>query len=268
MPEKRKKPWFYHDADAHRDHKLTSLEKVGGYEFIGYWWTLVEVLRETPSYSLPCESIGSLFYSLRFNDERGEKFLQAALSLGLLVKEHERIFSPSLVERMAAYDRMCAGKGVGRVDDGSKKGSERVRVPSASRDPDPVPDPDPYLIPSNRSFDPPGGSKKYLDWVFLDDYRFEMLVKRYKEEGFDDPKKWVLRAIELLDRDFEANREKRFKYTDDYKNLISWPLTECKKQYQNERRGAATKKEDSQPRRVIPDAKATKAMLDKIYKKQ
>ena len=100
--------YFSHDSNARRDPKILSLRSLWGAEGYGWWWMVVEMLREQNSYrlSLDRHCVGALAFEFGgVTAEKAEQFLTDCIDIGLLEKdENEKIFAPSLVRRMTILE--------------------------------------------------------------------------------------------------------------------------------------------------------------------
>lgn len=127
--------WFPHDSNAREDKKMKRLRRLRGYEGVGIFWCVVEMLREenAAGYKLELSSIEDIAFQ-NFDESVFDDFFD----IGLLDKDDEFFWSDSLVRRMRPFDEKrrklsAAGKRGGRPlkkggfnqDKGRIKGGKR-----------------------------------------------------------------------------------------------------------------------------------------------
>jgi len=111
--------WFPHDCNAHRDPKIIMLRSIYGYEALGIYWSIVEILRDQSDYSFDVggkfgyQTLAALLGLDRAKVE--ELVSDMVTEFELLELKNNKITSPSLIRRMAPYDaRKKNGKKGGR----------------------------------------------------------------------------------------------------------------------------------------------------------
>jgi len=102
--------WFSHDSNARHDPKICAMRSVYGEEGYGWYWIIVEMLREQKDYKLPINNkygYDALAMQLHCSRDATEKFVDACLNdfidadgIGLFQKDDKYIWSNSLIERM------------------------------------------------------------------------------------------------------------------------------------------------------------------------
>lgn len=113
---KKKKPdWFRHDREASRDEKLLQLRAIGGWEYIGLWWGLIEHLSGQDDLALREKSLGGTALAFAVDQKLFTDFLNACVEVGLLICEGGIYYSRSLKERLSKFEsvsqaRSAAGK--------------------------------------------------------------------------------------------------------------------------------------------------------------
>lgn len=95
--------YFPHDSNAHNDEKILGLRLQCGWEGVGLFWTLIEILRDCPTYRHTCD-LATLELGLSTPQATLQATLQACFKLGLLVEKDGFFSSPSLDRRMADAD--------------------------------------------------------------------------------------------------------------------------------------------------------------------
>jgi hypothetical protein len=99
--------WFTHDSNAHRDQKILEMISVYGMEGYGWWWTLLELMRETTDFKLKIKgkyAIPTLANELRTTPERLTAFINDCVGEFELFESDGQYFcSPSFNKRMQNY---------------------------------------------------------------------------------------------------------------------------------------------------------------------
>lgn len=95
---------FLHDSDASRDPKILSLIRAGSWEAYGLWWAIVENLRSANLNRLKRTDIDALAWGMHIETEKLTKVIDLCIQFGLLEEKEGCFFSPSLDERIAAYE--------------------------------------------------------------------------------------------------------------------------------------------------------------------
>jgi len=133
---------FLHDSNSRHDVKMLKLWNKFGYEGIGIFWCIVEILREQPNFKFKISDIELLSIELRINKVLIKDLITFCLSpeTGLFKNENESFFSESLLRRMEKFKesrfRMSAGgklgmerrysKGVSKVLTSRLQGGNKV----------------------------------------------------------------------------------------------------------------------------------------------
>lgn len=106
--------WFKHDANARRDHKILMLRAVYGAQGYGWWWMLLEMMRESSGYKLKLAgkyAIPTLAQELGAEPDRLKEFIEDCIEeFELFETDSEYFWSPSLLNRMKAYDLVIEQK--------------------------------------------------------------------------------------------------------------------------------------------------------------
>lgn len=99
--------WFTHDSNARNDNKMLALRSIYGAEGYGWFFMLIEILREEDGYRLPVNdyTYPGLIAQLReSNTDRVKAFVGDCIKIGLLKSDDKCIWSDSLLNRMAKLD--------------------------------------------------------------------------------------------------------------------------------------------------------------------
>ncbi len=99
--------WFPHDANARRDQKITMMRLVYGAEGYGWYWMLIELMREEDEHKLRLTgkyTMSALARELDTEPEKIDKYITDCISeFELFQTDWEYFWSPSLVKRMQKY---------------------------------------------------------------------------------------------------------------------------------------------------------------------
>lgn len=100
--------YFSHDANARHDPKISAMRGIYGAEGYGWYWMLVEMMREANEYRLDMQSKYAFHaYALQMNAEctKIEAFVRDCIDeFSLFESDGARFWSPSLVRRMSKME--------------------------------------------------------------------------------------------------------------------------------------------------------------------
>lgn len=103
--------WFKHDANARRDQKILTMRLVYGAEGYGWWWMLIELMREDSNNRLKLSgkhTMPTLAKELDADPEKLKEFIMDCINeFGLFESDGEYFWSPSLLRRVEAYNELC-----------------------------------------------------------------------------------------------------------------------------------------------------------------
>jgi hypothetical protein len=106
--------WFKHDANARRDQKIMTMRLVYGAEGYGWWWMLIELMREAQEHKLRLtgkHTLAALAKELDAKPQKLKEFIQDCIEeFELFQSDGEYFWSPSLVRRMNAYNEVVNKK--------------------------------------------------------------------------------------------------------------------------------------------------------------
>lgn len=106
--------WFKHDANARRDQKILMMRSVYGMEGYGWYWAIIELMREADDYSISLTgkyALQALAGELEVDQARLKEYVKDCISeFGLFESDGESFWSPSLLRRMTAYDAVVEQK--------------------------------------------------------------------------------------------------------------------------------------------------------------
>jgi len=138
--------WFPHDSGARNDPEMAHLKRLHGFEGVGIYWAVIEILRDATKYEVPLRRVEDIAHSEGFDvaifdtffekDEEGE-------FIGLLRHNGKVFWSDSLKRRMARLDAKRqklakAGRKGGRAKaKGQGVASPQQRLSDAKTSPQP-----------------------------------------------------------------------------------------------------------------------------------
>lgn len=100
--------WFKHDFNARRDQKILEMRSVYGAEGYGWWWMLIEMMRESSDYKLKLSgkyAIPTLAKELDTDPTQLQQFIDDCIhEFELFQSDKKTFWSPSLMRRMTAYN--------------------------------------------------------------------------------------------------------------------------------------------------------------------
>jgi hypothetical protein len=114
--EQKQSYYFSHDSNARNDVKIIKLRRQLGLEGYGLYWCLIEMLRDTPDYKLPIESIDDIAFSLNTSKEKIETVINV---YDLFIVDDTKFFSERLIRNMNQYKEIK-----GRLSESGKKGMQ------------------------------------------------------------------------------------------------------------------------------------------------
>jgi len=99
--------WFAHDANARRDQKITMMRLVYGAEGYGWYWMLVEMMREAEEHKLKLTgkyTMASLAKELDAEPKKLKEYIDDCIKeFELFQSDGEYFWSPALTKRMKKY---------------------------------------------------------------------------------------------------------------------------------------------------------------------
>lgn len=102
--------WFKHDGNAHRDIKILEMRSAYGCEGYGWYWILIELMREATDYKLKRNG-KYLAIELNTDPDTLNQFIDECINEYELFQADEKYFwSPALIRRMDAYTKVIETK--------------------------------------------------------------------------------------------------------------------------------------------------------------
>jgi hypothetical protein len=96
--------YFSHDTNATRSDKLKKLRLKYGFEGLGIYWFMLEILSESDGYRIRHDYVDTLTLDFNLSLDQITKFIEDCLELGLFVKDDTYIWSNGLLKRMSKRD--------------------------------------------------------------------------------------------------------------------------------------------------------------------
>lgn len=96
--------WFKHDSTASRDLKMMQIKAIYGYEGVGLFWSIIEVLREQGGYKWQSNQTQILSSILGVENERLTNFIADAKRIGLLIESENYLYSNRLIKDMEVWE--------------------------------------------------------------------------------------------------------------------------------------------------------------------
>ena len=95
--------YFSHDCNARNDPKILMMRSLHGYEGYGWYWAIIEIMREQSNYKIEHSEMGINALAMHLGCERTKfkKFLDDCIEYGLFETDGRHIYTQSLLERMA-----------------------------------------------------------------------------------------------------------------------------------------------------------------------
>jgi hypothetical protein len=130
--------YFSHDANASSDPKISAMMSKYGYEGYGWYWRLLEILREQPGYKYPMnkytyDTFAKMFYTTKekiceFISDCCHEFADS--NKGLFVTDDQYFYSESFISRMSLIDekRDMARVSANKRWDGSERNANAMRT--------------------------------------------------------------------------------------------------------------------------------------------
>lgn len=102
--------YFSHDRNARHDPKILVMRSKYGYEGYGWYWAIIETLREQKDYKLNITdkfTVSSLAIDLQISSEQVDAFLKDCINdFDLLKSDGTRVWSNSLLNRMKKREQI------------------------------------------------------------------------------------------------------------------------------------------------------------------
>lgn len=115
--------YFSHDQGARNDEKMLALRSELGWEGIGLYWGLVEMLSEATDYKLSLKRIKAFAAGFGISKEKLEHVLNTCLTdpVNLFKSDNERFWSESLLRRMELKNEIRSKRSKAGIISGQKR---------------------------------------------------------------------------------------------------------------------------------------------------
>ncbi len=123
--------YFGHDANAFTDPKIMRLRASLGLEGYGFYFAILELMRNEKDYILDIEDMDFLFFHLGIDQAKLKQMLSKCLAVGLFKQEGSKLFSDSFLVRMVEVDKIRAK----RREAGRKGGKAKQSLSKAKAKP-------------------------------------------------------------------------------------------------------------------------------------
>ena len=130
--------WFSHDANARNDIKHIEMRSLYGWEGYGWYWMIVELMRESSDYKIPCRK--RTFYPTMANimgcsEETANQFIADCVEEFELFKmDGDFLWSDSLLHRMQIKDDIREKRSAAGTKAATKRwGTDTDEIPNVKQ---------------------------------------------------------------------------------------------------------------------------------------
>lgn len=117
--------YFSHDSNARFDTKILKLRAKFGLEGYGFYFCLLEIMRDNSNYMFNCADIETIPLQLQIDCSKAKTMLDFCLSVGLFLQDKEKnIYSESFLKRMNKMNTLRAK----RQEAGRKGGIAKAKL--------------------------------------------------------------------------------------------------------------------------------------------
>jgi hypothetical protein len=213
--------YFSHDSNARHDPKISAMRGVYGTEGYGWYWILVEMMREQESYKLEMQSkyaFNAFALQMQTDSKAAEQFIYDCIhEFGLFRSDDHSFWSESLLRRMQVREekskkarQSALKRWASQDDDANALPTQSERNASKGKE---------RKVNRKESKDKNSPKKQYADHVHMTENEHNKLVKEHGEI-------LTRRFIEKLNH-YKASSGK--KYKSDYHAMHTWVIEEVKK---------------------------------------
>lgn len=234
--------YFSHDSNARHDPKILSMRSVYGSEGYGWYWIIIEMLREQDDFKIEITKYvwNALAMQTQCTADALHNFVEDCINeFKLFESDGEFFWSESLKRRMeirndksekarkaaeARWGKASKDKGSTESDDKQSKSNANAMQPHSNRN----------AIKEKKVKESKGKENKkniYAEFVSMTSDEYEKLVKEHGEEN-------TKKMIEVLDN-YKGSSGK--KYKSDYRAILNW----VKDRVLNEKGGGSNRKADN-----------------------
>lgn len=118
--------YFSHDSNARHDPKIIKLRTKHGLEGYGFYFCLLEIMRESADYFIDFDDLETVSFQLNISHEKATEIIKSCIKVKLLKQDQNKLISESFISRMHEVDEMRK-----RQSENGKKGGK----PKATHNP-------------------------------------------------------------------------------------------------------------------------------------
>lgn len=207
--------YFSHDSNARNDKKILDMLSVYGAEGYGWYWMLVEMMRDASDYKLDMQSkysFNAFAMQLYADSTKIKEFITDCINeFGLFESDGAFFWSNSLLRRMEKKKKVSESR--------SNAANKRWGNANASKNDADAMQTDAKESKGKESKRNKKESKKdstpkikYAEFVTLSQEEYDKLISSHGEEK-------TRRMIDILDNYKGANNKK---YASDYRAILNW----------------------------------------------
>jgi hypothetical protein len=242
--------YFPHDSNARNDPKICHMRSVYGSQGYGWYWILIEMLRDEEAYKMQLKNgINAFAMQAQCDYNAAHEFVYACIKEYDLLKSDEVSFwSESLIRRMFVKDEKSEKARAAALLRWGKDDANAMRTQcerNASKEEENRKEKSKKEEKKIcKSFSP--DKIKHSELVYMKLGEYEKLAEKYASYGSE----FADKCIEKLDAYKGQNEKNRNAYSDDYRAILSWVADEIikKNQIQQTKTGQAKKSNIEQAR--------------------
>jgi hypothetical protein len=203
--------YFSHDANARQDPKILAMMSVYGPEGYGWYWILVEMLREQSDFVLDKQgkyTFNAIAMQMHCNKDTAEKFVHDCINeFSLFDTDGNKFWSNSLLRRMAMKEEISQKrkKAAEKRWSNQEEDANGMQMHSKSNA-------NGMQGKERKVKESKVNKNKYADYVSMTQQEYEKLVIQFGETGANE------RIVNLN----LYKGSKGVKYKDDYLTILSW----------------------------------------------
>jgi hypothetical protein len=220
MPHIKECYYFPHDSNARNDEKITWMRTVYGSEGYGWYWILIEMLRDQNDYKLNYGNkyaCNALALQLQCNADAAHKFIEDCINeFNLFESDGEFFWSNSLIRRMknkdeksekarqaalSRWDKKCNADAMQTQCDSNASKVNKSKVNKKD------------ILPKPEKI-------KFADDVTMTEEEHRKLVEKLGEQ----------KTADMIERLSLYKGSTGTKYKSDYKTILSWINKDKEKQ--------------------------------------
>lgn len=200
--------YFSHDSNARHDPKITAMRAAYGATGYGWFWVLIEMMRESDEYQLKMKgkySFNAFALQMQSNTDEAKKFIDDCIHEFELFESNDQFFwSPSLLRRMSKREEKSGkARAAAQVRWGKESELDANAMQTHSER---------NALKESKVNESKENKKNYAEFVSMKESQYQKLVDNHGE-------KTTQRMIEILDN-YKGSTGK--KYKDDYRAVLSW----------------------------------------------